>query len=105
MKHGGVLTSHPSRSLPGHTEVGLHFRPGGFAVSGKGDVRGCQGLSNTCARWCDERNCDCFWSILMGCQKVSAAYALALIRNRCTITAISVSTPQVWRRVSHVSAP
>lgn len=78
-------------------------------ISGQGDLPcragGCQGLSNTCARWCDERNCDCFLSILMGCQKVSAAYVVALIRNRCTITAISVSTRQVWRRVSHASAP
>lgn len=36
MKHGGVLTSHPSRFLPGHMEAGLDFRPGGFAVLGRG---------------------------------------------------------------------
>lgn len=35
MKHGGMLTSHPSRYLAGHTEAGLDFRPGGFVVSGK----------------------------------------------------------------------
>lgn len=58
-------------------------------ISGRGDLPrwagGCQGLSNTCARWCDERSCDCFLTSLMACQEASAAYVVALIRNRCTI--------------------
>lgn len=36
MKHGGMLTSHPSQCLPVHTEAGLDFRPGGFVVPGQG---------------------------------------------------------------------
>lgn len=36
MKHGGMLTSHPSRRLPVHTEAGLDFRPGGFVEPGRG---------------------------------------------------------------------
>lgn len=35
MKHGGMLTSHPSRYLPGLTEAGLDFWPRGFVVSGR----------------------------------------------------------------------
>lgn len=78
-------------------------------ISGRGDLPcragGCQGLSNTCARWCDERNCDCFLSFFNGMPESVVVCVVALIRNRCTITSISVSTRQVCRRVSHVSEP
>lgn len=55
-------------------------------ISSRGDLPHwagrCQGLSNTCARWCDERSCDCFLTSLIACQEASVAYA---VRNRCTI--------------------
>ena len=39
MKHGGMLTSHPSRHVPGRTEGGIGFPAGGTRRAGGSEGR------------------------------------------------------------------